>query len=110
MSAGIAYSHILVCIPTGEVVSGEYVANVGAVPVGCPSGLSPVYREGYLVTLASAEDLDAAVSAQSVWNMTPEQGGQIGVAILGVWAVAWAFKMVARFFINYGEGNENENC
>lgn len=31
-----------------------------------------------------------------VWKLTPEQGGQIGLAVLLVWAVAWAFRAAIK--------------
>jgi len=30
------------------------------------------------------------------WNMTAGEGAVVGAAILGVWAVAWGFRQVAR--------------
>jgi len=30
------------------------------------------------------------------WNMTAGEGALVGAAILGVWAVAWGFRQVAR--------------
>lgn len=40
------------------------------------------------------------VSADSVlntpWALTPEQGSQIGAAVLLVWAVAYTFRLIGR--------------
>ena len=35
-------------------------------------------------------------AASSPWSMTPEQGAEIGGAVLLVWAVAYVFRVVAR--------------
>ena len=35
-------------------------------------------------------------AASSPWSMTPEQGSEIGGAVLLVWALAYAFRVVAR--------------
>lgn len=33
----------------------------------------------------------------SPWNLTESQGALVGGAILGVWAVGWAFRSLIRF-------------
>jgi len=35
-------------------------------------------------------------AASSPWSMTPEQGSEIGGAVLLVWALAYVFRVVAR--------------
>ena len=35
-------------------------------------------------------------AASSPWSMTPEQGSEIGGAVLLVWALAYVFRAVAR--------------
>jgi len=30
------------------------------------------------------------------FNLTSEQGAQIAIAIIGVWAIGWIFKQIAR--------------
>lgn len=32
----------------------------------------------------------------AIFDLTPEQGSLLGAAILGVWAIAWVFRAVAR--------------
>lgn len=107
MPSGAFYSHVLVCIPSGEVIAGEFQPIAGPGTVSCPAGSSPVYREGYLVSSDSSTDLEALLSGQSVLSLTTEEGIEIAAAVLGIWAIAWGFKILARF-INHDEGNENE--
>lgn len=46
-------------------------------------------------------------TAPDVWQLTPEQGLEIGGAILLVWAIAWGFRMVTRV-INLDEGRNED--
>ena len=39
----------------------------------------------------------------SLLDLTPAQGTEIATYVIGVWALAWGFKQVARFF----DGEEN---
>ena len=48
---------------------------------------------GEILALQQSE-FDAATV--SPWNMTPVEAGQIGGAILLVWAGAWAFRTIVR--------------
>lgn len=51
----------------------------------------PTYAAGCGYVLVSGE---SAVS--SPFALTPEQGAEIGAAILGLWAVAYGFRVVIR--------------
>lgn len=50
-------------------------------------------------------DEQTATCAAPVWTeqggtalpaLTVEEGAQLGMAVLGVWAIAWGWKMIAR--------------
>ncbi|AEV26905.1 hypothetical protein ACLSSQ_09155 [Azospira sp. APE16] len=45
-----------------------------------------------LVVMSGSEFVSAQASP---WNLTPEQGSQIGGAILVLWALAWVFRILA---------------
>jgi hypothetical protein len=40
--------------------------------------------------------------------LTPSQGVEISVAVIGVWAIAWGFKQVAKVFSS-GDSNETND-
>lgn len=43
-------------------------------------------------------------ASQNDWlNLTPEQGAQIGGAILLVWSIAWVIRVIARVLIQSDE-------
>lgn len=54
-----------------------------------------------LVVLSPAE-------AASPFNLTIEQGHILGVSILGVWAVAYVFRVIGIFLMREGETHEKE--
>lgn len=45
-------------------------------------------------------------AASSPFALTPEQGAQIGVSILGLWALAFVFRMLVRA-LNVDSSQEN---
>ena len=47
-------------------------------------------------------------TASSAWALSLQDGVDIGVAILGVWALAWCFRMVAKAILSIDEGKEIE--
>lgn len=55
-------------------------------------------------TCASGTKIYSAAEAQALygatnspWHIDGEGGALVGAAILAVWAVAWAFKVIGRF-------------
>jgi len=51
----------------------------------CPTGQLVAYEQAEINALMV-----------SPWNMSPDEAGQIGAAVLLVWAGAWAFRTLAR--------------
>lgn len=68
-------------------VCAEVDAN-GAVYVVDPQ---PVDTSACGLVLVSGQE-----AASSPWSMTPEQGAEIAGAVLVVWALAYAFRVVIR--------------
>lgn len=70
----------------------------------------------YLVVPEQPQTIDDATCAyvlmrpseipQSPWNLTTEQGAQIGTAICSVWALAFVFRILAKFTFSTGDNNE----
>lgn len=64
-------------------------------------------------TVCSPSDLVVFTTAEadkmlsSPFNMTVEEGGQLGGAVLMVWAVAWGVRMIARI-LNTGDEASSE--
>jgi Na+/H+ antiporter NhaC len=42
------------------------------------------------------------------WNLTLEQGAEIGMSMFLALAIAWGFRMIGRHFFDPQEGDSNE--
>lgn len=59
------------------------------------------------VTLCPLVLVSGPESASSPWALTPEQGSEIGGAILAVWGLAYVFRVVARALSIGNESKED---
>jgi len=44
----------------------------------------------------------------AIANMTPDQGVLVGGSILGLWALAWSIRVIARFLISFGDESHEQ--
>ena len=73
------------------------VTQVNGVDVFAPSGSEPCTSH---VVLTPAE---YAAMSQSPFNLSPEDGAAVGAAVVGVWAIAWAFRALYSVLRDGGE-------
>lgn len=65
-------------------------------------------------TVCAPADLVVFTAAESdkmlstPFNMTVEEGGQLGASVLMVWAVAWGVRMIARILSTGDETSSEE--
>lgn len=68
-----------------------YEGSDGIVTYGaedpCPSGT---------VRLVTQDEWDSLSGGGADWSITPEASALLAASILGVWAVAWAFRLIGR--------------
>lgn len=84
------------------------VENVGFYAFPGPTGTARIYISGFSVSdpqpddkttcsLVVVDGLEYRLISASPFALTAEQGAQVGVAILTLWAVAWGFRQLGQF-------------
>ena len=86
---------------TLSVCTGVYMVPPSTVTCNTTSitfykPVTPAPTDTSTCTMVISSGAEWASMQASPWNLTESQGATVGAAILGVWAIGWAFRSLIR--------------